>query len=208
MFELWSTNHDAYSHRCRIVIHEKNVSFERKAGVKVRIMEPGAKMTDDLARINPSNRIPMLVDHGNVLYEPNIINEYLDERFPHPQLMPLSVAEKGKARLMLHDLDKDLYARLDQIMLTKPSKKLDTLRAELSHLLLLFSQNYMDKAKFVIGNDFGMLDIALAPLLWRLDFVGVKLAPRAAPLLKYAETVFGRASFIKSLTPAEKEMRR
>ena len=208
MFELWSTNHDAYSHRCRIVIYEKNISFERKSGVKVRYIEPGAKMAEDLARVNPHNRIPMLVDHDVVLYEANIINEYLDERFPHPQLMPLSVAEKGKARLMLHDLDRDLYSRMDQIMLTKPSKKLNALRAELAHLLLLFSQNVLGNGKYISGNDFGMLDIALAPLLWRLDFLGVKLAPRAAPLLKYAETVFGRDSFRESLTPAEKEIRR
>ena len=206
MIELWCSNHDAYSHRCRIVLGEKDLGVDRGVGVHVRYIDTNNK-PEDLARINPLNQLPVLVDRDLHLYESNIINEYLDERFPHPQLMPLGVSEKGKARLMLHRFNADLYSKMDVILATKPSKKLDVHRKLLAESLLMLSQS-RGKTKFFLSNEFTMVDVALAPLLWRLKHLDVKLPPKAAPLLKYAEEVFERPSFINTLTPAEQEMRK
>ncbi len=205
MIELWSSNHDAYSHRCRIVIAEKDLGLDKGIGVVVRNIDTSNK-PEDLARINPLNKVPVLVDRSLHLYESNIINEYLDERFPHPQLMPVGVSGKGTARLMMFDFDRELYSRMDVILASKPGKKLDLQRALLAEALLRLSQSI--RTKYLIGNEFTMVDVALAPLLWRQEYLGVRLPPKAAPLLKYAEKVFSRPSFMQSLTPAEKEMRK
>lgn len=207
MIELWSSNHDAYSHRCRIVLGEKGLGVEKGEGDMIRMIDTGHK-PDDLARINPHNRVPVLIDRDLFLYESNIINEYLDERFPHPQLMPLSVAEKGRARLILHSFDHDLFSRMDLILSPKTGqKRLDLSRRELSERLLVLSGS-LGRTKYFLGNEPTMVDLSLAPLLWRLEHMGVKLPPKAAPLLKYAERVFQRPSFVNSLTAAEHEMRK
>ena len=206
MIELWSSNHDAYSHKCRIVLREKDIGVDRGVGVDIRTIDLNKK-PEDLARINPSNQVPVLVNRDFHLYESNIINEYLDERFPHPQLMPQGVSEKGKARLMMHRFDTDLYSKMDAILTTKPSKKQNLKRKLLIESLLSLSQS-LGKSKYIMSNEFSMVDVALAPLLWRLGMLGVKLPVKASPLLKYAEIVFERQSFLDSLTPVEKEMRK
>ncbi len=207
MIELWSSNHDAYSHRCRIVIEEKSPGDEQRIAVKTRWIDLNKK-PEDLARINPLNRVPVLVNRDLHLYESNIISEYLDERFPHPQLMPMGVSEKARARLMLHRIDVDLYDRMDIILNPKLSKKKQDLNRQLlAESLLLLSQS-IGKTKFFYGNDISMVDIALAPLLWRLKHLEVRLPPKAAPLLKYAETIFERKGFMDSLTAAERGMRK
>lgn len=208
MIELWSSNHDAYSHRCRIVICEKDLGLERGIAVEIKDIDINNK-PEDLARINPNNQVPVLVDRDLHLYESSIICEYLDEHFPHPQLMPVAVPEKGKARLMMHQFDRMLYSKMDKILAARStrSNKTNEHRALLAESLLMLAQN-MGKNKYMVGNELTMVDVNLAPLLWRLEFLEVKLPLRAAPLLKYAETVFARPSFVKSLTPMEKEMRR
>lgn len=205
MIELWSSNHDAYSHRCRIVIREKDLGLERGIGIEMRDVDLNNK-PEDLARLNPYNQVPVLVDRDLSLYESSIICEYLDERFPHPQLMPTSVTEKARARLMIHKFDREYFAYMDRILAAKTAKA-NEYRGMLAEQLLLLTQ-YMGKSKFLLGNEMSMADVALAPLLWRLEMLEVKLPPRAAPLLKYAETVFARDSFVNSLTSAEREMRR
>ncbi len=114
--------------------------------------------------------------------------------------MPLGVAERARARLLIHSFDVDFYALMNTIIKTKPSKKLA------DRLLLLSTK--VGRTKHFLGNDFTMVDIALAPLLWRLESLRIKLPPKSAPLLKYAEGVFNRKSFITALTAAEKKMRR
>ena len=206
MTEFWSSNHDAESHRCRIVLGEKDLSVERGIGVKVRQIDTNLK-SDELARINPENKIPMLVERDLKLYEGFIICEYLDERFPHPQLMPLGVTERAKARLWIHNFDKELYSLMNLILATKQGKKLESYRKELAEKLLFLTVT-LGRGKYFLGNEFSMVDVAIAPLLWRLEFLGVSLPPKVAPLLKYAENIFSRPSFIHSLTATEKKMRK
>jgi RNA polymerase-associated protein len=161
--------------------------------------------SDDLASVNPYNKVPVLVERDLVLTEANIINEYIDERFPHPQLMPADPVMRGRARLFLYRFEQELYSNVNVIM--QGGKTVEKSRAIIRENLTQLAQ-ILSKQKFLLGSEFSMLDVAIAPLLWRLDFYGIQLGKDAAPLLKYAERLFSRQGFIDSLTPAERAMRK
>jgi RNA polymerase-associated protein len=161
--------------------------------------------SEDLAAINPYNKVPVLVERDLVLLEANIINEYIDERFPHPQLMPPDPVMRGRARLFLHRFEQELYSYIAAI--EQGGKAADKARAAVRDNLSQLSQ-ILSKQKFLLGNEFSMLDVAIAPLLWRLDHYGIQMGKDAAPLMKYAERLFSRQGFIDSLTPSERAMRK
>lgn len=198
MMRLYSGTVCPYSHRCRIVLFEKGMDFEV---IDVDQMDK----PDDLASINPYNRVPVLVERDLVLTEANIINEYIDERFPHPQLMPADPVMRGRARLFLFRFEQELYSNVNVIM--QGGKAVDKSRAIIRDNLLQLSQ-ILSKQKFLLGNEFSMLDVAVAPLLWRLDHFAIQMGKDASPLMKYAERLFSRQGFIDSLTPAERAMRK
>jgi len=161
---------------------------------------------EDLAVINPHNRVPVLVERDLVLFEPNIINEYIDERFPHPQLMPADPIMRARARQLLLGMEREIFSFIEPI--EKNYKTADRARQEirdrLTEIIPIFN-----KQKFMLGEEFSMLDVAIAPLLWRLEHYGIDMSGRsAAPLMKFAERIFSRQGFIDALTPSEKAMRR
>lgn len=198
MMRLYSGTTCPYSHRCRIVLYEKGMDFEV---IDVDMMN----RAEDVAVINPYNRVPVLVERDLVLYEANIINEYIDERFPHPQLMPPDPVMRGRARLFLHRFEQELYNNVD--IIEQNGKNADKARAAIRDNLTQISQ-ILVKQKYLLGDDFSMLDVAIAPLLWRLDRYGIQLGKDAAPLMKYAERIFSRQGFIDALTPSERAMRK
>jgi RNA polymerase-associated protein len=198
MMNLYSGTTCPFSHRCRIVLYEKQMDFQV---IDVDLFNK----PEDIAVINPYNRVPVLVDRDLVLYESNIINEYIDERFPHPQLMPPEPQTRARARQLLFTMEQELFSQLDA--LEKNLKSADKARAHVRDRLVELS-GLFSKQKYMLGDDFSMLDVAIAPLLWRLDHYGIELPKAAAPLLKYAQLVFSRQGFIDSLTPSEKVMRR
>lgn len=195
---LYSGTVCPYSHRCRIVLYEKGMDFEV---IDVDQMDK----SEDLAAINPYNRVPVLVERDLILTEANIINEYIDERFPHPQLMPADPVMRGRARLFLHRFEQELYSNVGIIQ--QGGKPAEKARAIIRDNLTQLSQ-ILTKQKFLLGNEFSMLDVAIAPLLWRLDYYGIQMGKEAAPLMKYSERLFSRQGFIDSLTPAERAMRK
>src|ERR1035437_4396553 len=198
MMRLYSGTVCPYSHRCRIVLFEKGMDFEV---IDVDQMDK----SEDLAAINPYNKVPVLVERDLVLTEANIINEYIDERFPHPQLMPADPVMRGRARLFLHRFEQELYSNVNVIM--QGGKAVDKSRVIIRDNLTQLAQ-ILTKQKFLLGNEFSMLDVAIAPLLWRLDHYGIQMGKDAAPLLKYSERLFSRQGFIDSLTPEERAMRK
>ncbi|TVO50950.1 glutathione S-transferase N-terminal domain-containing protein [Denitromonas halophila] len=198
MMNLYSGTTDPFSHRCRIVLFEKGMDFQ------VIDVDLDHK-PEDIAVINPYNRVPVLVDRDLVLHEANIINEYIDERFPHPQLMPPDPIMRARARQFLHTFEQELFAGID--LLEKNQKGADKVRAQVREQLTQLAPMFANQ-KFMLGDDFSMLDVAVAPLLWRLEHYGIDLPKAAAPLMKYSERVFSRQGFIDSLTPSEKVMRR
>ncbi len=199
MMILYSGTSCPFSHRCRIVLHEKGMDFE------IRDVDMHDKPSE-IAVMNPYGRVPVLVERDLVLYESNIINEYIDERFPHPQLMPADPVMRARARLFLFNFEQDLFSHVADIEQGSPkaAEKARTLiRDNLTTIAPIFA-----KQKYMLGEDYSMLDVAIAPLLWRLDHYGIKLPKQASPLLKYAERIFSRPAFIAALTPVEKAMRK
>jgi RNA polymerase-associated protein len=198
MMNLYSGTTDPFSHRCRIVLYEKGMDFQV---IDVDMFNK----PEELAAVNPHNRVPVLVERDLVLYEPNIINEYIDERFPHPQLMPPDPIMRARARQLLSGMEREIFSFIEPIEknLKSADKAKKEIAARLTELTPIFS-----KQKFMLGDDFSMLDVAVAPLLWRLDHYGIALGKAAAPLMKYAERIFSRQGFIDGLTPSEKAMRK
>jgi RNA polymerase-associated protein len=199
MMTLYSGITDPFSHRCRIVLYEKGMDFEI---IDVDLMNK----PEDLAVMNPYNTTPVLVERDLVLYESNIINEYIDERFPHPQLMPADPVMRARARLFLFRFEQELFSHVKSLE-SGPSKAHEKARLYIRENLIQIAPIFV-KQKFMLGEDFSMLDVAIAPLLWRLDHYQIQLNKQSAPLLKYAERLFTRQAFIDSMTASEKAMRR
>src|ERR1700693_529456 len=199
MMRLYSGTSDPYSHRCRIVLFEKGMDFEV---IDVDLMNK----SEDVAAINPYGKVPVLVERDLVLYEANIINEYIDERFPHPQLMPPDPVMRGRARLFLHRFEQEIYSQVSVIE-QGVAKSADKARAIIRDNLPQLAQ-ILANQKFLLGDEFSMLDVAIAPLLWRLDHYGIQMGKEAAPLMKYAERLFSRQGFIDALTASERAMRK
>jgi RNA polymerase-associated protein len=198
MMNLYSGTTDPFSHRCRIVLYEKGMDFQV---IDVDLYNK----PEDIAIINPYNRVPVLVDRDLVLYESNIINEYIDERFPHPQLMPPDPIMRARARQLLHNFELELFSHV--AALESSQKEAEKARGHVRDQLVQLAP-ILAKQKFLLGDEFSMLDVAVAPLLWRLEHYAIELPKAAAPMMKYAERIFSRQGFIDALTPSEKVMRR
>jgi len=203
MMVLYSGTTCPFSQRCRFVLFEKGMDFE------IRDIDLYNK-PEDISVMNPYGQVPILVERDLVLYESNIINEYIDERFPHPQLMPADPVMRARTRLFLYNFEKELFVHVG--VLEERGGQLDdkareracnAIRDRLSQLAPLLLKN-----KYMLGEEFSMLDVAIAPLLWRLDHYGIELPKNAAPIQKYAERLFSRPAYIEALTPSEKVMRR
>ncbi|MEY3572956.1 MAG: hypothetical protein RJA77_871 [Pseudomonadota bacterium] len=199
MMVLYSGTTCPFSQRCRFVLFEKGMDFE------IRDVDLFNK-PEDISVMNPYGQVPILVERDLILYESNIINEYIDERFPHPQLMPADPVQRARARLLLLNFEREVFIHLDAIE-KQEAKRIDRARAIIRDRLSQLSP-VVTKSKFMMGEDFTMIDVALAPLLWRLDHYGIELPKTAAPVLKYAERIFARPAFFEALTPSEKVMRR
>ncbi|MEW6314075.1 MAG: glutathione S-transferase N-terminal domain-containing protein [Pseudomonadota bacterium] len=199
MMTLYSGTTCPFSHRCRFVLYEKGMDFNI---IDVDMHH----LPEDIAVMNPYGKVPILVERDLVLYESNIINEYIDDRFPHPQLMPADPVMRARARLFLFRFEKEIFTYVEQI--ESGSQKLAEkarlmVRDNLTQIAPVFARN-----SYMLGEEFSMLDVAIAPLLWRLDHYGIQLPKQAAPLLKYSERLFSRPAFIEALTVSEKVMRK
>jgi len=195
---LYSDPECPFSHRARIVLHEKNIS----ANIDDII---DGQWPEDIAAVNPYGTSPVLVDRDLVLFESTIIVNYFDERFLQPPLMPVDPASRAKARLMLHRIDKDWYSLWNALLgkeKGKATKSRKTVLEDLTVLAPLFEQS-----EFFMGDEFSLLDCSLAPLLWRLPSLGIKLPPKAKAVEDYAQRIFARESFQASLSDAERDMR-
>jgi stringent starvation protein A len=204
MMTLYSRAIDARCHRVRLVLAEK--------ALETRIVETDlARPPEDLIDLNPYQTVPTLVDRELVVYEPNIICEYIDERFPHPSLSSTDPGTRAHARLALRRIEQEWYAVSDAL---EPSagtdrREKDRARKLLAESLLASEPLFRMRAWF-LSDQFSQLDAAVAPILWRLSRWDVDVASitAAAPAIeKYATKVFARPSFLRSLSSAERDMR-
>jgi len=196
---LFSDNQDPYSHQVRIVLAEKGVNVEIHDVAQDNIPEM-------LLETNHYGSVPTLVDRELVLYQANIIMEYLDERFPHPPLLPVYPVARAEQRKMMYRIENDWYS-LVRVIETGSKDKAQQARKELTDSLTSISPIFADKL-FFLSDEFSLMDCCLAPLLWRLPVLGVELPKAAKALNDYANRVFERKSFQASLTDVERDLRR
>lgn len=196
---LFSGPTDIFSHQVRIVLAEKGVSVE------IEHVEPG-HLPQDLIDLNPYQSVPTLVDRDLTLYDPHIIMEYLDERFPHPPLMPVYPVARGTSRQLMHRIQNDWYSLMSKIE-NGSAQEAANARRQLSEELIAVSPVFAEM-EFFMSEEFSLVDCYLAPLLWRLPVLGIELNPSSSKYLQlYMQRVFARGAFLASLTESEREMR-
>ncbi|HSG87733.1 MAG TPA: glutathione S-transferase N-terminal domain-containing protein [Pseudomonadales bacterium] len=198
---LFSDGTDHYSHRVRMVLAEK--------GVTVDVIDvDGGNKPQELQELNPYGTLPTLLDRDLVLYESPVIMEYLDERFPHPPLLPVYPVARAMSRLWIHRIQQDWCVHLDVLLAGKGRETtLTKARKSLRESLIAVAPIFAEKP-FFMSDDFTLVDCVVAPVLWRLELAGIELPEKQArPLNKYAERLFERDGFQASLTEHEQEMR-
>lgn len=194
---LFSDPSCPYSHQTRIVLAEKDVT------VDIVQIDPENK-PEDLSDLNPYNTVPTLVDRDLSLYDARVIGEYLDERFPHPPLMPVDPVSRARARLAMYHIDRDWYALVAD--LRGGAEKKAAAARKLLRERVLSSLEIFDALPYFLSEEFSLVDCCVAPILWRLPSFGIKLPAQARAIKQYAYRVFDRPAFRESLSEAEIEM--
>jgi len=195
---IYTTVSAAHCHRTRIVLNEKDIAHEN-------IIVDEKKLPEDLLDLNPYGSVPTLVDRDLVLYHSRVIIEYLEERFPHPPLMPVGPVARAQTRLALYRVESDWYPLVD-IIETKPEKAAAKARKELAESIAATTDVFAAMPHF-LSEDFTLVDASIAPVLWRLPYFGIELPKTAQPIYDYAKRIFEREGFQASLTETEREMR-
>ena len=191
---------DHYSHRVRLVLAEK--------GVTVQIIDVDAnRLPPKLIEVNPYGSLPTLVDRDLALWESTVVMEYLDERYPHPPLLPVYPVARANSRLLIHRIQRDWCGLVDLILdsRTKEPARVQA-RKELRESLTGVSPLFADKP-FFLSEEQSLVDCCLLPILWRLPILGIELPRPAKPLLDYMERQFAREAFQASLSGVERDMR-
>lgn len=198
---FFSDNTSQYSHRVRIVLAEKGVTVDL---IEADAAHPPAELAD----LNPYNSLPTLVDRDLVLYESKVMMEYLDERFPHPPLLPVYPVARAESRLYIHRIEKDWCSLVDSILHSRSDNVVKKATKELRESLMGIAPIFAEKP-FFMSEEFTLVDCCLAPILWRLPSLGIDIrsSKQSKPLLTYMDSLFNRDSFQESLTEQEREMR-
>ncbi|WP_127470206.1 glutathione S-transferase N-terminal domain-containing protein [Thiomicrorhabdus aquaedulcis] len=196
---LFSDSKSPSSHRVRLVAQEKDIPIE--------IIEVESdNLPEDLLELNPYGTLPTLVDRDLVLYDPQVIIEYLDERFPHPPLMSVDPISKARARQMLRQIETEWYPMIDVIANGKNPDEVKAARRNLQERLIQLIPVFAHKQYFM-SDDYSLVDISMAVLLWRLPSLGIDLPKSAKPITDYAERILNREMFSDSLSDDEIDMR-
>lgn len=196
---LYSSETSLDCHRVRFVLAEKGINVDI---VNVSDDESAAA---DLAELNPYNEAPTLVDRDLVLYDAGVINDYLDERYPHPPLMPVDPVSRAQLRLVHHRVIKDWYA-LARVIEAAPSAKAVERAAKQLKEGIIAANELFQMSEYVLSDELSLVDCTLGPLMWRLPHYGIKLGKPGASVEAYAHRIYSRQSFKASLTQAEKDM--
>jgi RNA polymerase-associated protein len=196
---LFSKPLDPWSHRTRLVLAEKSITID------IVDVEDG-NLPEDLLDLNPYNSVPTLVDRDLVLYDSRVIIEYLDERFPHPPLMPVDPVTRAQFRLALFRIEKDWYSLAADVVAAGERKPVARAVRALEESIVSSADIFAAK-RFFLSDEFSLVDCTIAPILWRLPLFGIKLPSQARPINVYMDNVFSRPSFQASLTEQEQEIR-
>src|SRR5471030_1272738 len=196
---LFSGSADPWSHRTRLVLAEKGIAIE------LITVDPN-NLPEDLIDLNTYHSLPTLVDRDLGLYDSRVIIEYLDERFPHPPLMPIDPVTRAQFRVALYRVERDWYALARDIEQDRHSKTAEHSRKVLGEAICASAEVFKAKP-FFLSDEFSLVDASIAPILWRLRIYGIELPAQALPIVKYMNAIFARATFRACLTDAERDMR-
>ncbi len=197
VMSFYSDPLDPVGHCVRFCIAEKDINVE------VNFVDHD-NIPEEIIGLNPYNSVLTLVDRDLVLYEPRIIMEYMDERFPHPPLMPVDPVSRATNRQLAYRIMKDLYSLIDDIGNGKEAVKTNAQKIMRDNLTAISPA--FESFEFFMSDDFSLVDCSLGPILWRLQSYGVELPPQAKPLQKYAKKLFDREGFQTSMSEAEREL--
>jgi len=195
---LYSSETSLDCHRVRFVLAEKGINVDI---VNVSVDESAAA---DMAELNPYNQAPTLVDRDLVLYDAGVINDYLDERYPHPPLMPVDPVSRAKLRLVHYRVQRDWYSLAKEIE-ANPGKVAEQAAKQLKESIIAANELFK-MAEYILSDELSLVDCTLGPLLWRLSWYGVKLGKPGASVEAYAHRIFSKDSFKASLTQAERDL--
>jgi len=196
---LYSKPTCIHCHRARLVLAEKNINIDITS-------VDGPDLPEDLMDLNPYHTMPTLVDRDLVLYDSRVIIEYLDERFPHPPLMPVDPVTRAQFRLALFRIETDWYQLAEQYD-ADGDRKLSSKSKKMLRESILASVDLFAAKPYFLSDDFSLVDASISPILWRLPVYGIDLGSQAEPIEAYMKRVFERRSFQESLTELEHEMR-
>ena len=199
---LYSDRDDHYSQRVRIVLAEKDISAEIKES-------NSEDVSDEILSISPYHKLPILVDRDLAIHDPSVMMEYLDERFPHPPLLPVYPVERANSRTLMLRIDREWCPLIDALVSRENTEKeLIKIREELLHEISSIAPTFKE-FKFFMSNEFTLVDCLFAPILWRLPSLGIKLPlnRHLKPLLDYQNSVFERPGFLDSLSSLERDLR-
>ncbi len=195
---LFSGSDDPWSHRTRIVLAEKSL--------QVDTIDVTGRLPEDLLDLNPYQSVPTLVDRELVLYDSRIIIEYLDERFPHPPLMPVDPVSRAQFRVAMYRVERDWYSLATQIGNPADRKQGQSARKALRDSLLASVEVFRSR-RYFLSDEFSLVDATVAPILWRLLSWEIDLAGQAPDIMKYGKLIFSRPAFRGSLSGVERSMR-
>lgn len=195
---LFSRPTDIHSHRTRLVLAEKNINIEITSVL-------GSELPEDLMDLNPYHTVPTLIDRDLTLYDSRVIIEYLDERFPHPPLMPVDPVTRAQFRLALFRIESDWYSLAEEA--DGPDGKLSSKSKKMLRESILQSVELFAARTYFLNDEFSLVDCSIAPILWRLPVYGIDLGDKAEAIEAYMQRVFARRAFQQSLTELEQEMR-
>jgi RNA polymerase-associated protein len=199
---LYSDRDDHYSQRVRIVLAEKDISAE--------IIESKPEdVSDEILSISPYHKLPILVDRDLAIHDPSVMMEYLDERFPHPPLLPVYPVSRANSRTLMLRVDREWCPLVDTLIESKkPEKDLMKIREELLHEISSIAPTFKE-FNFFMSDEFSLVDCCFAPILWRLPSLGIRLPlnRHLKPLLEYQEKIFDRPGFLDSLSSLERDLK-
>ncbi len=195
---LFSANDDVLCHRVRLVLAAKGVTYDL---VSVDVQNP----PEDLIDLNPYHSVPTLVERELVLYAASVVSEYLDERYPHPPLMPVDPLSRARLRLAMLRIEHDWVPQVQAIQLGNKTQA-EAGRKRLKELVAQ-SVPLFKASKFFLNPEMSLADCAMAPIIWRLESLGVALPKDGKPIEDYGNRIFRNPGFIRSLTDQEKKLR-
>jgi len=199
MMTLYSDGICPENHCVRLVLAEKDIYFDHQ-------VTQSQILPENLQQLNPYNEILTFVDREVILYEVQIVIEYLDDRFPHPPLMPVDPVSRANNRLCRYRIQHDLYSHADVLQRGRSKRKAATARRKIRENLTSLAPIFAQKPYFM-SNEYSLMDCYLVPLLWRLPLFGIELPRQAKPVFSYADRLFNREAFQTCLTKIEREMR-